>query len=193
LITNHKEWIIDLDQRIKSRLTPDMLEFRAYDSREIEGILKERLKYAFAPDVWDDEALKMAVKKSASAKDVRLGLHILKEAGHYAEDASSKKILSEYVKEAIEKVDSFSVRKTDELDEDSRTILSIIKSNRNKKIGDIFRIYQDQGGKGVYKSFQRKIKKLQDGKYINVKRVTGAEGNTSLIDLAGSQNKLTEF
>ena len=37
LITNHKEWINSIDKRIKSRLIPDILEFKPYNSDELKG------------------------------------------------------------------------------------------------------------------------------------------------------------
>jgi len=194
LITNYKEWIVDLDQRIKSRLTADMLEFAPYNGGEIMEILKERLKYAFVKDVWDTQAFEIASKKAALLEDVRMGLHILKEAGHYAEEDSSKKILPTHVEKAIKKIDSFTVKDKSDLDDDQKLILEIVKKNKGSKIGDLYKLYQEDGGKGVYKSFQRKIKRLQDGKFISVKRVTGADGNTSIIDIGPeSLKKLTDF
>lgn len=194
LITNLKEWVVDLDSRIKSRLTPSMLEFAPYNAQEIKGILKERLRYAFSKDAWDTQAFHEAAKKAAEIGDVRIGLHILKEAGHFAEDDSSRNILMKHVQKAIKKIDEFSIKSKDLLDEDTKLVLKIIKVNDGQKIGNLFRLYQEDGGKGVYKSFQRKIKKLQDGKFIKVKRMTGAEGNTSIINInTASEKKLTEY
>ncbi len=42
LVTNYKDWLSKLDQRIKSRLTPELLEFKAYNHKETAGILKQR-------------------------------------------------------------------------------------------------------------------------------------------------------
>src|SRR3989344_3779137 len=60
LITNHKEWIADLDNRIKSRLTAELLEFKPYNQVETRGIMQERMKFAFVPGCWEDAVFDMA-------------------------------------------------------------------------------------------------------------------------------------
>ena len=72
-------------------------------------------------------------------------------------------------------------------------ILEIAKVNTDKKIGALYKIYQDKGGKANYKTFQRKIKKLADNKFISVEKITGgAEGTTTIIKKAQTK-KLTDF
>jgi cell division control protein 6 len=194
LITNDKEWLDDLDDRVKSRLLPETLEFKPYNLEETKDVLKQRVDYAFVPAVWDDDAFELVVKKTAEAQDIRLGLHLMREAGNIAEDKSSRKITSDYVNEAIKKVDQFIIKKSTDLTEDEHTILNMIKENSEKKIGDLYNIYKEQGGKLVYKSFQRKIDKLQKNRFISVKKTSGgAEGNTSIIKYANITKKLTEF
>ncbi|MFP4656786.1 MAG: Cdc6/Cdc18 family protein, partial [Candidatus Woesearchaeota archaeon] len=188
LITNHKEIVLDFDDRIKSRLMPQTLEFRKYNEVETKGILKERLDYAFVPDVWDDDAFEKAVKKTNEISDIRSGLYILKEAGHAAEDRSSKKVTSDDVASAIRKLDEFTIKKKDSLEDESRFILKVIKNNSGKKIGDIYKTYQKEGGKAVYKTFQRKIAKLADSKFVHLEKSGGgSEGNTTLITFSGNK------
>ena len=56
-----------------------------------------------------------------------------------------------------------------------------------------FRVLKE-GGELVYKSFQRKIEKLEKNKFISVKKTSGgSEGNTSIIKYATETKKLTEF
>ena len=38
LITNYHEWISNLDERIKSRLTPESIDFKAYTFEETKDI-----------------------------------------------------------------------------------------------------------------------------------------------------------
>ena len=193
LISNYKEWIVDLDERIKSRLLPEMLEFQKYNAHEISGIMKARLEYAFVQGAFDDTAFDLAAKKAAEIEDVRSGLYILREAGNVAEEKSSKKITKEHVEQAIQKLDDFSIKKKDDLSADERLILRVIKENSGKKIGELFEIYTKNGGQGVYKTFQRRIKTLEKAKFLNVKKVTGGtEGNTTLVS-TNTTKKLTDF
>lgn len=194
LITNDKEWLDDLDDRVKSRLLPETLEFKPYNLEETKDVLKQRLGYAFVPAAWDDGAFELVVKKTAEAQDIRLGLHLMRESGNIAEDKSSRKITSDHVNEAIKKVDQFTIKKSTDLTEDEHTILNMIKENSEKKIGELYNIYKEQGGELVYKSFQRKIDKLEKNRFISVKKTSGgAEGNTSIIKYATETKKLTEF
>ncbi len=193
LVTNHKDIVLGFDDRIKSRLMAQSLEFRQYNEYETRGILKERLSYAFVPGAWEDDAVEMAVKKTNEISDIRSGLFILKEAGHAAEDESSKKINTEHVKTAIKKLDEFTIKKKDSLEDESRFILKVVKENSGTRIGDMFKIYQKEGGKAVYKTFQRKVNKLADSKFVSLdKSGGGSEGNTTIITFSGNKT-LDEF
>ena len=55
-ITNNKDWLINLDKRLKSRLILEEIEFRPYSLEQTKGILKQRLDYAFVNNVWENNA-----------------------------------------------------------------------------------------------------------------------------------------
>ena len=193
LITNYKEWAISLEERIKSRLMPEMIEFKPYNHEETKGILKQRAEYAFYPNVLNDDAFELIAKKTFELQDIRTGLHLMKESGLIAESKSSRKILPEHAQQALNKVDEFTIKNPGELATDEQMILDLVKSNSGKKIGEIFRCYQDGGGKLVYKSFQRKIEKLEKNKFISVEKTAGGDdGNTTIVKV-NSEKKLTEF
>jgi archaeal cell division control protein 6 len=193
LIANYKEYIADVDERIKSRLTAELLEFRAYNLSETRGILQQRMEYAFVPGVWENDAFEVVVKKAVDMQDIRSGLYLMKESALIAEEKSARKITLADVTAAVKKLDDFSIKNMDELDEDVAQILDVIKENSGKKIGEIYKKYQDAGGKAVYKTFQRKIRKLDEDRFITAVKVDGGkEGNTTLITF-GAEKKLTEF
>ena len=66
MITNYKSWALEMDERIKSRLALEFLEFKKYNPNEISGILRERLKYAFVSNVWQLDSFNLAAKKTAA-------------------------------------------------------------------------------------------------------------------------------
>jgi archaeal cell division control protein 6 len=192
LITNYKDWVVELDERIRSRLALEFLEFKKYNANEIKGILKDRLKYAFVEDVWEQDAFDLAAHKTAEIEDIRSGLYLLKEAGNISEERSSKNITKEDVLKATSKLDEFKIKDKNELDEEERLILKLIKQNSGKKIGELYKIYQKQGGEGVYKTFQRKIKKLEENKFISASKVIGGtEGTTTIVSY--QEKKLTDY
>ena len=193
LITNYKEWLIELDERIKSRLMPELVEFKPYSYDETKNILKQRVDSAFHPNVLENSALELIAKKTFEMHDIRIGLHLMKEAGRIAEDKSSRKITLEHAQQALSKIDEFSIKSQSSLEADEQMILDLVKDNSGKKIGDMFNVYQENGGKLVYKSFQRKIDKLQKNKFIVVEKTEGGdEGNTTIIKYK-SEKKLTDF
>jgi cell division control protein 6 len=193
MITNFKGWITELDDRIKSRLSAEMLEFRPYNEAEIQGILKQRMDYAFVPGVWQDDAFDTVTKKTFELKDVRQGLFMMKQAGYEAEERASRKIEMADVEKAMEKQQEFSIKNPEELEDDTQQILDVLKRSSGEKIGDIFRKYKEEGGKKEYKSFQRKIKVLEQGRFIETEKITGAGGNTTIIKYKEKERKLTDF
>jgi len=194
LITNYKKLILDLDERIKSRLTAELLEFKQYNQEETKGILKQRLSYAFVSNIWDDSAFELAANKAAELQDIRSGLYLLKESGLAAEEASTKKITIEHVTKAIRKLDEFSIKKSADLEDDTHDILELIKKNNNKKIGELYEIYKKSGESLSYPTFQRRINKLEKSKFISLTKTGGGEGgNTSIVKLSTPTKKLTDF
>jgi archaeal cell division control protein 6 len=194
LITNFKEWSVTLDERIRSRLLPEIMEFRQYNLAETQGILKSRLESGVAAGAFPDEAFELIVQKTAEIGDIRTGLYLIRETVNIAEEKSLKKVSVEFAKEAIGKLDDFKTKSTGDLEEETQKILAIVKKNSGKKIGDLFKLYQEGGGSMVYKSFQRKIAKLESGKFISVEKTTGGkDGSTSIITYSEISKKLTDF
>ena len=193
IITNEKEVIEDLDQRIKSRLVPEMCSFLPYNIHEARGIIKERIKYAFIPNAVNDQVLEMAVETATKKKDMRIGLYLLKEAGNIAEERASRMISVEDAAKAIAKLEEFARKDVDELEGETKIILDLIRENPQTKIGDIHRLYQEKGGAKSYKPFQRRIKRLEADGFISCEKRSGDGGNTSILQIANTEKKLTDF
>ncbi len=193
LITNYKEWVVNLEMRLKSRLMPELCEFRPYTLEETKGILKDRIEKAFFENVVDPEAFEIIAKKAYELEDIRAGLHLLRESASNAELRASKKVEAEDAEKAMQKLELLSVKNSDELDDESRFILAIIKKGSGKKIGSLFKQYQESGGSQSYKTFQRKIAKLADNKFVNLRKITGGpEGTTTIVNYLRTK-KLTDF
>ncbi len=193
LITNYKEKLDEIDERIRSRLLPEVLEFPQYSRQETEGVIKERMKLAFAPGVWEKDAIDAVCQKTADIKDIRCGLYLMRAAGMIAEDKLSKKITFEHAKEAIEKLPEFTVKDKDVLDDDSKAILGIASENSGSRIGELFRMYQAKGGQMTYKTFQRRIAKLSENRFITTEKITGGKEGTTTIVSMEKEKKLTDF
>lgn len=193
LITNNREWFLGLDKRIKSRLLPEVENFKPYTLNEVEGILRHRREYAFLDNVWQEDSFEKIVKKTCELEDIRSGLFLMKQAGEIAESNSNKKITNEDVDKSIEKLDTFFIKSSDNLNDDDRIIFSLVKREGEIKIGDLHKIYSSEGGKLAYRTFQRKVKELEQNKFICIKRINGGiEGTTSIIS-CNTTKKITDF
>ncbi|MBU0471969.1 MAG: hypothetical protein KKF65_05050, partial [Nanoarchaeota archaeon] len=138
--------------------------------------------------VWDDKAFNVVCEKAGELKDVRSGLFLLRESALAAEEKAKKKIELEDVQKALSKLDDFTIKNSADLEDETKSIYELVKENSGMKIGELFELYQKNGGKSSYKTFQRKIEKLSDNKFISTKKQTGAGGNTTIVE-----KKLTEF
>lgn len=193
-ITNYKSWTATIDKRIMSRFMPETIEFHPYNKNETADILKSRVEQAFFDGAFTSDALQLVTDKTYEVKDIRTGLYVLKEAGLAAEERSSKTIEVEDVKTALGKIPDFKIKDIDELGNEEQVILEIIKKNSPARIGDLFKIYEDNGGKGSYKTFQRKVGKLEENKFISIKKqIGGAEGTTSMISYESLNKTLSDF
>ncbi len=192
-ITNDRGWLASLDTRIRSRLIPESLEFRPYNSDETKGVLKNRMEYAFFPGVWDDNAFGIVAEKAFDMKDIRRGLFLMRQAGLIAEEKASKKVTGEHVMDALKRIDGFSINDPSILEDDERLMLDAVKKNSGKKIGDIYKEYQDSGGKAVYRTFQRRIERFEKDRFVTLEKIMGGtEGSTTIVTFSGDK-KLTEF
>ncbi len=189
LITNYKSWLLELDERVKSRVMPELIEFRQYDAKETREILKQRLDAAFVPGVWEPAAFDLVAERAATSRDIRAGLFLLKQAGQRAESVASKKVTAEHVRSAVAAIGEFTVKSKDDLGEEEQFIFDLIKKQDGAmKMGDVYNEYKRQGGKASYKTFQRKIAALDEGRFISLERKTGDGGNTTLVN-----RKITDY
>ncbi len=182
LITNYKEFLGNLEERIRSRLMLDSLEFKPYNFKETEGILRQRISYSFVPGVLSEDAFQLILKKTVELEDIRAGLRMLRGAGLNAENRSSKKIIADDAKAALEKLDEYNLESNGDLDSDLGFILNIVKKNNETKLKSLFDVYQEKGGGLAYRSFFRKVEKLAEDKFVSLeKKKGGAEGTTTIV------------
>ena len=179
LITNYKDWIYKLDQRIKSRLMPEILEFKPYNHEETKGIINQRIEYAFVPGVFRKEAAELIAEKTSEHEDIRTGLFLLKESGLIAESQAKKEITLEHAQKAAEKIKNFSEKK--DLPREESEILEIIRANLGKTSKELYEIYPQKSAT-AYRTFSRKLENLEKKGYI-ARKEAYSKGKTSVIEL----------
>ena len=136
----------------------------------------------------------MVAKRASEAKDIRSGLYLMREAAITAENKSSRKVLLEHAQEALSKIGDFTIKDGNELESQEQLILDAVKDNSGSRIGSLFEDYQKKGGSLAYRSFKRKVDKLEKDKFICLEKTEGGnEGNTTIVKLNESVKRLTEF
>jgi len=100
LISNRKDFLAGLDDRIRSRLLPKEIVFREYSEDETSSILKERRKFAFYEETWAGDATVLLEEKS-NGSDLRYAIRLMKLSGLKAEDDASRIIRTEHVEKAF--------------------------------------------------------------------------------------------
>ncbi|MCF8012823.1 AAA family ATPase [Candidatus Woesearchaeota archaeon] len=184
LITNHKGKLLSsIDNRIRSRLFLECVEFKKYNLEETRGILKERVDHAFCKGCFENDSFAFAVDQTYDRGDIRSGLLILLKAGKYADNLSSKYVKLDHVKKILDKIDKYAIKGSSDLDEPTRNILDLVKKKNGETIPALFKAYQEVNGDLGYRSFYRRIKALELNKYIAVTKVFGGKkGNTSKVE-----------
>lgn len=180
-ISNDKQWLVQLDPRIKSRLSIELLEFKPYNYEETKEILNQRINLAFIPGAFDTNAIKNIVDKTFESNDIRTGIFLLKQSGDIAESKSSRKINQEHIIDAISKLSNFNFNKSTDLIDEDKIVLDLIKNNSGKSITEIYEIYKEKGEKS-YRTFQRKVDKLRRTKLISTEEINdGTRGKSTKV------------
>lgn len=182
LITNNKDWLSTLDSRIRSRLLPEMMEFRPYTKEQIFEILKQRARYAFVENTFPDALIRKISEKTCDLQDVRAGLYLMKESAEIAESKSSKKVAEEYLGKAIEKLQEFKRIPPNNLDPDANILLEIIKSHSGSSTKDVHNFYNHSQKEVSYKTMKRKLDSLKKAGLIDIKEeFLGVAGRISRV------------
>lgn len=189
LITNEKEWLSELDQRIRSRLMPEMLEFLSYNFEETAGIIKQRVEFSLIPNALENEAFELLTKKTFEVGDIRAGLFLLKESANAAESEASRRIRINHATKAVDKLNDFHIKNSTDLADDELKILDFIKVNSGKSMGDIYKEYEKTNPMG-YATFFRKVKHLEKSKRISLQ--SEGVGKATII-VYGNEKKLSDF
>ena len=190
LITNREDFLVTLDDRIRSRLTPDVLDFQSYNMNETEGILKQRLEYVFVANTFDNSAFLRIAEKTFEVKDIRSGLFLMKESGEIAESKSLRKINIAEAEQAISKLEEFKLKKEDVFENEDNELIELIKNNSGKTMTELFDIYKEKEGKS-YKTLQRKLKYLEKSGLILLKENNKGSGRIFTVEY--NNKTLNEF
>lgn len=147
-ISNDTTILEKIDVRIKSSLSEEDVLFSPYNAVEIQNILKERAVQAFNKDVIGQGVIeKCAAYVAREHGDARRAIELLRVAGEIAERSNDKKILTDHVDGAEEKLERekiFDIIRTQP--KQFQVVLFSILSMRDKNLstytGEIYDLYK---------------------------------------------------
>ena len=163
LISHRSHALMQLDARIRSRLSLTEIVFPMYRPHELFDILKDRVEYSFKPGSLLKDLIKVA--STLASGDARIGLEILRRAGRKAEDKGLKNVTLKEIKEASKEAKklkkSYLLFK---LNEHQRIIYGILERKRKMPSGLLYKEYCRLAKRAVvsraYRTYMRKMVKF---------------------------------
>jgi Cdc6-like AAA superfamily ATPase len=172
----------ELDQRIRSKLSPAYIHFPKYVSSEIRDILYERAHDALAPDTCSDTVLQKAA--SLADGDARIALQILLKAAINAEEEGADEVTVEHISgDAMAWRQLEKKSKIDSLPQHQRLICKLAKKHRQISSTKLWQRYlQDCSSRSiepvVQRTFTKYLRLLARNNFIIIEsRAVGGPGS----------------
>jgi cell division control protein 6 len=174
-----------VSEKIRTVFMPNEVHFKPYSQSTIKDILRYRCDIGLYPGVMEDEVLDKISEITFDKGDLRLGIRGIKEAGMLAELEARRKITTEDIEKAIERISSsLHVENVfDGLSKTDKKVLKVIAENSSKftKANDFFNILVDEMS---YELFRKATTKLENLKIVDIQRAQSrGRGKQNLIHL----------
>ena len=184
-ILSDLEFKYAFDKNVNTVFIPQEITFPLYTYQELEGILRDRAKVGFFPNVLPDEVLEEITMFTLEKGDLRIGINLLRSCGNIAEADASREITVDHFTQAIDSLVSINVSETlNSLNDSEKFVLKLISEFDGIYLsGELSKIYKERTGLS-YASFNRIIEKLEFIRLIDTKYTgKGAVGNSREIIL----------
>lgn len=132
-----------LEERVKSRLNPTRIEFRAYHPDQLTEILRHRAEQALKPGSWEHSIL--AGTAELSKGDARVAIQTLKNASYIAIQENEKAIREHHVRMGWNSAKS--LRKSfllAELTEHHRILYRLVEKHAPVNSGELWGLYRNE-------------------------------------------------
>jgi len=131
-----------LDDRVRSSLAQQQVEFHQYLPNQLKSILSERAEYAFLSSALEKDAIDLVAAHAAKhSGDCRIAMSCLLRAGRLAEKENSPKLLVSHVRQAIDELVPRQEEKTAPfLSEQEKVLLELVGDNKPTS-GELFNQY----------------------------------------------------
>ncbi len=176
MISNSKDFLLNLDQRVLSSLNVETIEFKKYSLEQLKEIAKYRLKL-LRVDVEEGVTFLLANESFKKNSDVRVILKLIKLALEKMIEENEKILKVSHLKKIIKIED-------DEKFEDERLkrIIEIVKNSEKITTSEVYEIIKKEF-KISKRTFNYLVKKLIENKKIKLIRAKGIKGCKYYITL----------
>jgi len=135
------DFLQKLEDRVKSRLNPRIIECPAYSRRELSKILKERAEFGLEEGSWDSKILRKIVNLSNG--DAGMAVHTLRNAANYAENEKSGKIKIKDLERGWIDAKELKIKKIlDKLNPHHKLILEVVERSKEIVSGNLWNAYK---------------------------------------------------
>jgi len=185
-IANKNETLLALEERTRSRLSPVLIEFQAYNQQELEEILFERAKDALALGAWNEGVLRQLAQSAGG--DARAALEALRHAAVAAESSGKKTIaLSDCADAARARGQTWQEEMVQKMSYHERLIYDLAVKNQPVLTTDLLRTYCDYCQKDsvtpvARRTFSKYVKLMVDRALLSVDlRVVSRKGRLLMV------------
>ncbi|QLJ53293.1 MAG: archaeal cell division control protein Cdc6 [Candidatus Fermentimicrarchaeum limneticum] len=181
-ITNNREFLAKLDQRIKSSLVQKQLVFKQYSPIELKDILKSRAKLAFFPESLSEEVIPLCAARAAKNNgDARLAINILWKAGKIAERENAEKVAEEHVRKAFEEVGE-GENSSEKLNGREREVYEFIQEKGEVTSSELYEKFKEDSDRSV-RNYIDRLCSLGFVSAEDAKGNIGKRGRTRIIKI----------
>jgi Cdc6-like AAA superfamily ATPase len=171
-IANKKETLLSLEERTRSRLSPQVIEFEPYRQLELGKILFDRAKSALALGAWSEGGLRQLAQSAAG--DALAALEALRHAAVASESAGKNRIALRACAGALrEQAPTRHEEIVQELSYHERLIYELAVKHQPVLTTDLRRIYGDSCQKNAItpiarRTFSKYVKLMVDRGLLGV-------------------------
>ena len=139
-ICNARTVLASLDDRIRSRLNAEQIEFKPYNADDLVYILEQRAGLALKRGSWDKNILQYTAELAEG--DARVAIQTLKNAAYIAEKEFMKKIEARHIREGWQTAKDIKKEyMLNKLTSHHRMLYEIIRLNPGIKSGELWNTY----------------------------------------------------
>ncbi len=185
LISNDKELLLKLDDRIRSSLHHHEIEFPRYSPPQLKDILRQRAGRAFLPGACSEDAIALAAAHAAKlGGDARVALETLWQAGKNAEKRGADAVSLADVRAAFEAAGTWKKElRKESLSEGEKLVLELLKKGALTS-GELYEKFVKRRD-DTDRSVRNYVNLLEQKKLVKTEDVEGgARGKTRKISLA---------